>query len=69
MELVPIRKTPFSIHTLYKWHAQNRHPGLILKVGGRLHMDMTEWRRMAERERDKQIAESKRVHSGINKAT
>jgi hypothetical protein len=62
MNLVSLNEAPFSKHTGYKWHTKNRHPGLILKVGGKLFVDLDEWLKMAERERTRQIKASKRIH-------
>lgn len=71
MNLIEVKKAaeagelPVSIHTVYKWHHKKRYPALILKVGGKLFFDNDEWDRMAERARDNQVKEAKRIHAGL----
>ena len=31
---------PFTIGTLYQWHHHNRYPGVLIKVAGKLCVDM-----------------------------
>ena len=73
MNLIPVRKFPPSEpiglpakNTLYKWHSIKKHPGLLIKIGGRLFFDLVEWKRMAEVDREKQISEARRIRAGIS---
>jgi hypothetical protein len=61
MNLVPLAKSPINRHTGYKYHATKKHPGLVLKVAGKLFVDMDEWHNLAKTAREQQITESKRL--------
>ena len=71
MKLVEAKKAtatgqiPVSLHTIYKWNSLKTHPALVLKVAGKLFVDLNEWNRMGERVRDAQVKEAKRIHAGV----
>jgi hypothetical protein len=61
MNLVPLAESPINLHTGYKYHSTKKHPGLVLKVAGRLFVDMDEWHNLAKAVRDQQLKEAKRL--------
>lgn len=69
MDLVEVKKAaatgqlPVSIHTIYKWSTKKTHPALVLKIAGKLFFDLNEWQAMAEKVRDTQIKEARRIHA------
>ena len=69
MNLIEVKKAsetgelPISIHTVYKWHSKKRYPALILKIAGKLFLDRDEWLNMAQRTRDTQVKEAKRIYA------
>ncbi len=65
MKLVPVSESPLNKNTAYKYHSIKKYPSLIIKVAGKLFVDLDEWKRMAEQAREAQIKESKRIRSGL----
>ncbi|ACN14840.1 hypothetical protein HRM2_17340 [Desulforapulum autotrophicum HRM2] len=69
MNLVEVKKAadagqlPVSVHTIYKWNCKKTHPALVLKIAGKLFFDNDEWLKMAERARDAQVKEAKRIYA------
>jgi len=43
---------PFAKATFYKWHHLNRHPGLFVKVGRTVFIDLDEMDRIFERAKE-----------------
>ncbi len=48
---------PLSMHTIYKWHQDKRYPAFIIKVAGKIFVDLDEWDQMVVRARDAQVKE------------
>ena len=69
MKLIEVKKAadagqlPVSKHTCYKWSTKKTYPALVLKITGKLFFDLDEWSAMAERARDAQVKEAKRIHA------
>lgn len=61
MNLVPIAQSPINKNTAYKYHSTKKHPGLVLKVAGRLFVDLDEWHNLAKAVREQQLKEAKRL--------
>ena len=40
---------PVSLRTLYNWHSTNKFPGLFVKIGGNLCIDMDQYEEIATR--------------------
>ena len=47
---------PVPIRTLYNWHSINKFPGLFVKIGGNLCIDMDKYEEIATRKNDKKAA-------------
>lgn len=60
IEIASARKDqlPFAKTTAYSWHSKGKHPGLIIKVAGKLFFNKTEWARMAKAARAAEIKRS-----------
>ncbi len=69
MNLLPARTAvetgavPYGLQTLYKWHHLKKNPALIFKVGGRLMIDLDEYREMAVRSRDANVKAAEAVRA------
>jgi len=42
---------PFTKKTCYKFSSSNKHPGLFIKIGGKLFFDMDKWEEMVREAR------------------
>ncbi|MDD2390716.1 MAG: hypothetical protein PHP23_13410 [Desulfobacterales bacterium] len=54
---------PFSIHSAYKWHSKKKYPNLLVKVAGKLFVDLDEWEKMAETAKKEQGREAARLRN------
>lgn len=53
MNLIPVStatpgQLPFTKKTCYKFSSEGKHPGLFIKVGGKLFFDMEKWEELVE---------------------
>ena len=69
-DILPVRTTPeeklpWTRASIYKFHTQGRYPEVIVKLGGKLFLDMTAFRNLLDKEREKQIRRSKAARKGI----
>ena len=44
---------PFSPSTLYHWHSRGRYPGLFVKIGRSVFLDLRKWQELVGRSRSK----------------
>ncbi|HEC67314.1 MAG TPA: hypothetical protein ENI35_00640 [Candidatus Desulfofervidus auxilii] len=69
MELIPVCNKQalmqagcfFSPNTLRKWHSRNTHPGLVVKIGGRLFLNKKVLGKIVEKEVVKQRKRAQRL--------
>ena len=47
-------KLPIKLNTAYRWHHIEKHPGLIVKILGKLFWNETEWQEIVKKEVDTQ---------------
>ena len=70
MDLKPIRTTPdkqlpWTQNSIYKYSAQNRYPEILIKIDGKLFIDMDAFDDLARKKRDAQIKKAKTARKGI----
>lgn len=51
----------FTRKTLAKWHSENTHPEIFLKVSGRVYIDLERWEEMLKRAEEKRDEKASRI--------
>ena len=69
MDLIPVRSSedkqlPWSKHSIYKFSSENKYPEIIIKIDGKLFLDMDAFREKAVRARDEQIKKAATMRRG-----
>jgi len=68
--LIPITKTTalnangiwHSASTFRKWHHMSKYPRVIVKVAGRLFVDVDEWHKMAAENVEEQVKKNEKYN-------
>jgi|GEM_PF-5260144 len=70
MNLLPVRSTkadelPWPKNSIYKYSSENRYPEVIIRIDGKLFLDIDEFHALARKKRDVQIKKAKAARQGI----
>ena len=70
MKLLSVRSTdpkelPWPKNSTYKYSSENRYPEIIIKIDGKLFVDMDAFEDLARRKRDAQIKKAKAAKKGL----
>ena len=70
MRLIPVRTAkeedlPWTKNSCYKFASDKRYPDVLIKVGGKLFLDMDAFEARAIKARDKQIRMAKKTKRPI----
>ncbi|HDH53530.1 MAG TPA: hypothetical protein ENH24_03485 [Nitrospirae bacterium] len=72
MNLLPVRSTeedklPWSKNSIYKFSSENLYPRIIIRVGGKLFIDIDEFEALARRKRDEQVGKKNAAWRRVDK--
>ena len=64
MKLLPVRTTeedklPWPKNSIYKYSSQNRYPEIIIRIDGKLFLDMDAFEDLARRKKNAQVKQAK----------
>ena len=70
MNLLPVRSTdpeklPWSPNSIYKFSSENRYPEIIIRIDGKLFLDMDAFEELARKNRDVQVKKAKAANRGL----
>ena len=70
MNLLAVRTTPepelpWTKNSIYRYSSENRYPEILIKVDGKLFVDMDAFHELAGKVRDAQIKRASSVNRGI----
>ena len=70
MKLVPVRTAdqeslPWPRNSIYKYSSEGRFPSVIIRIGGKLFVDLEAFEDLARKARDKQVAQAKAARKEI----
>ncbi len=70
MRLISVRtaddtELPWPKNSIYKYSSHNRFPEIIIKISGKLYVDLDAFEDLARKKRDAQIEKARRAGRGM----
>jgi hypothetical protein len=70
MDLLPVRTTPedqlpWSKNSIYRYSSKNRYPEILIKIDGKLFLDLDAFKDLARKKREAQIKKAKAARRGL----
>ena len=61
----PERELPWTKNSIYRYSSENRYPEILIKVDGKLFVDMDAFHELVGRARDAQVKRAISINRGI----
>ena len=52
---VETKQVPYALQTLYNFRSRGRYPKLVIKVAGKIYVDVDEWQKMCDDAQAEQV--------------
>lgn len=70
MKILPVRNTPekelpWAKNSIYRYSSQNRYPNIIIRLDGKLFIDLDAFHELMAKTKKEQIKKAERMRRGI----